>query len=131
MRFLLDTSIWLWSVGEVKRLNQEARDILSDPQHELYFSAVSVWEIAIKAGLGKLQLPEPPRIVVPRETGRQGLRPLSVTHVHALAVYDLPLHHGDPFDRLLVAQALSEGLTLITADRDLKQYPVETLWAGR
>ncbi len=131
MRFLLDTSTWLWSVGKVERLNQASRDVLRAPQHELYFSAVSVWEIAIKSSLGKLQLPEPPRIVIPRETTRQGLRSLPVTNLHALAVYDLPLHHGDPFDRLLIAQALSEGLTLITADRDMKRYSVEILWAGR
>ena len=131
MRYLLDTSTWLWSVGEVKRLNQAAHEVLTDPQHELYFSAVSVWEIAIKAGLGKLQLPEHPRVVVPRETARQGLRPLPISYLHALAVYDLPLHHGDPFDRMLVAQAVSENLTLITADQNLKRYPVELLWAGR
>lgn len=131
MRFLLDTSTWLWSVGKVDRLNQAARDVLRDPQHELYFSAVSVWEITIKARLGKLELPESPRIVVPRETARQGLRSLPISYLHALGVYDLPHHHGDPFDRLLVAQALSEGLTLITADRELKRYSVEILWAGR
>ena len=131
MRFLVDTVVWLWSVGEVGRLNEAAREVLTDPQHELYFSAASVWEIAIKASLGRLQLSEPPRVVVPRETARQGLRPLPISYVHALAVFDLPLHHGDPFDRLLVAQARSEGLTLITADRDLKQYPVELFWAGR
>jgi PIN domain nuclease of toxin-antitoxin system len=131
MRFLLDTSTWLWSVGNVQRLNQDARAVLTNPQHEIYFSAASAWEIAIKASIGKLQLPEPPRILVPRETARQGLRPLPVSYLHALAVSELPLYHGDPFDRLLVAQALSEGLTLITADRDLKRYSVALLWAGR
>lgn len=131
MRFLLDTMVWLWSVGEVARLNKEARDVLTAPQHELYLSSASVWEIAIKVSIGRLQLPEPLRLLVPRETERQGLRPLQISYSHAVAVCDLPLHHGDPFDRLLVAQARSEGLTLITADRDLKQYPVELLWAGR
>jgi PIN domain nuclease of toxin-antitoxin system len=131
MRFLVDTMVWLWSVGEVGRLNQATRELLTDPRHELYFSAASVWEIAIKASLGRLQLPGPPRLVIPRETARQGLRPLPINYVHAFAVYDLPLHHGDPFDRMLVAQARSEGLTLITADRALKQYPVELFWAGR
>jgi PIN domain nuclease of toxin-antitoxin system len=131
MRFLLDTSTWLWSVGDVGRLNQNARAALTDPQHEIYFSAASAWEIAIKASIGRLQLPEPPRIMVPRETARQGLRPLPVSYLHSLAVYELPLHHGDPFDRLLVAQAISEGLTLITADRDIKRYSLDLLWAGR
>jgi len=131
VRFLIDTMVWLWSIGETRRLNPAARELLTDPQHELYFSAASVWEIAIKASLGRLDLSGSPRIVVPRETSRQGLKPLSVTYLHALAVYDLPHHHGDPFDRLLVAQARSEGLTLITADSNLKQYPVELFWAGR
>jgi PIN domain nuclease of toxin-antitoxin system len=131
MRFLLDTGVWLWSIGRVERLNPAAREVLADPQHELHFSAASAWEIAIKAAIGKLQFPESPRTLVPRETARLGLRPLPVNQVHALATYDLPLHHGDPFDRLLVAQARAEGLTLITADRHMRKYPVEILWAGR
>ena len=131
MRFLIDTGVWLWSVGRVERINQAARDMLANPEHEVYFSAASAWEIAIKAALGKLQFPESPRTLVPRETARLGLRLLPVNHLHALAVFDLPVHHGDPFDRLLVAQALFEGLTLITADHDLKKYPVQLLWAGK
>jgi len=131
MKFLLDTVIWLWSVGETARLNEPAREVLTSPEHELYFSAASVWEIAIKTSIGKMQLPESARQVVPRETARQGLRPLPVSYSHALAVCDLPLHHGDPFDRLLIAQAQHESLTLITADRHMKLYSVEILWAGR
>jgi len=131
MRYLLDTVVWLWSVGQVKRLNSAAREILADPQHELYFSAASVWEIAIKAAIGKLGFPESPTILVPREMARLGLRPLPVNHLHALAVYDLPVGHGDPFDRLLVAQARTEGLTLITADREIRNYSSQILWAGR
>lgn len=131
MRYLVDTAVWLWSVGQVKRLNQAAREVLSDPQHEVYFSAASVWEIAIKAAIGKLQFPESLRTLVPRETARLGLRPLPVNQLHALAVYDLPVGRGDPFDRLLVAQARTEGLTLITADRDIRNYSAQILWAGR
>lgn len=131
MRYLIDTVVWLWSVGEVGRLNQAARNVLASPEHDLYFSAASVWEIAIKTSIGRMDLKGPPRVVIPRETDRQGLRPLPVTYAHALAVHDLPLHHGDPFDRLLVAQARCEGLALITADRELRKYSVEILWAGR
>ncbi|HTR23013.1 MAG TPA: type II toxin-antitoxin system VapC family toxin [Terriglobales bacterium] len=131
MRFLVDTVVWLWSVGEVGRLNQKARDVLADPKHELYFSAASVWEIAIKTSIGRMDLKGPPNIVVPRETQRQGLLPLQVTYTHASAVCDLPRLHGDPFDRLLVAQARCEGLSLITSDRTLGKYPVEILWAGQ
>ena len=131
MKYLLDTMVWLWSVGEAGRLNREAREVLIDPEHELYLSAASVWEIAIKSSIGRLALPESPRLLIPRETAHQRLRPLPVSYTHALGVFDLPLHHGDPFDRVLVAQALSEGLALITADRQLKSYPVEILWAGK
>ncbi|MGA9641400.1 MAG: type II toxin-antitoxin system VapC family toxin [Terriglobales bacterium] len=131
MRFLLDTVVWLWSVGEVARLNLATRDVLTDPGNDLYFSAASVWEIAIKTSIGKMNLKGPPSVVVPRETQRQGLRPLQVTYSHALAVHDLPLLHGDPFDRLLVAQAQCEDLILITADREIRRYKVEILWAGR
>jgi PIN domain nuclease of toxin-antitoxin system len=131
MRFLLDTVVWLWSVGEVGRLNRAARDVLTAPEHDLYFSAASVWEVAIKTSIGKMDLKEPPGIVIPRETQRQGLRPLQVSYSHALAVHDLPLLHGDPFDRMLVAQARCEGLTLITADREIKRYSVDVLWAAR
>jgi len=70
-------------------------------------------------------------VLIPRETARQGLRPIPVNYSHALAVCELPLLHGDPFDRMLVAQARSEDLTLITADREIKRYPVEIFWAGR
>jgi PIN domain nuclease of toxin-antitoxin system len=131
VRYLLDTGIWLWSIGRVSSLNPTARATLIDPQHDLYFSAASAWEVAIKASIGKLQLPEPPEILVPRETARLGLHWLPVNFHHALFVYGLPTHHGDPFDRMLVAQAMVEGLTLITADRDVQSYSAPLLWAGR
>jgi PIN domain nuclease of toxin-antitoxin system len=131
MRYLLDTGVWLWSVGEVGRINKATRDVLLDPLEEIYFSAVSVWEIAIKTANGKLHFPEPPHVVVPREIVRLGLRPLTVNYAHALAVYDLPLHHRDPFDRLLIAQASTESLTLITSDREMGRYAVQILWAGK
>ena len=131
MRYLLDTSVWLWSVSHVSRLNSITRATLIDPQHDVYFSAASAWEIAIKASIGKLLLPEPPEVLVPRETARLGLRWLPVNSYHALFVYGLPLHRGDPFDRMLVAQAMVEGLTLITADREVENYQVPVLWAGQ
>jgi PIN domain nuclease of toxin-antitoxin system len=131
MRFLLDTVVWLWSIGEVGRLNQHARDVLTSPEHELYFSAASVWEIAIKTSIGRMDINGPPNIVIPRETQRQSLLPLPVTCSHALAVHDLPRVHADPFDRLLIAQARCEGLVFMTPDREVRRYPVEILWAAR
>ena len=131
MRFLLDTSVWLWSVGKVDRLNREAQSVLISPENDLYFSAASVWEIAIKVSIGRLQLLESIHTLIPRETARLNLRPLAVSYIHAMAVYDLPIHHGDPFDRLLVAQARTEGLTIITSDREIQSYSVPFLWAGQ
>jgi PIN domain nuclease of toxin-antitoxin system len=131
LRYLLDTGVWLWSVGEPSRISRKARDVLADVSQEMFLSAVTSWEVAIKAASGKLQLPEPPDLYVPRRMAAQGLRPLAVSHQHALAVFGLPAHHRDPFDRLLIAQAKVEELTLISADRMFERYRVQLLWAGQ
>lgn len=130
MTYLLDTGAWLWSVGEPSRLSRKARDVIADLSHEVFLSAVTSLEVAIKGASGKLQLPEPPDLYVPRRMASQGLRPLAVSHGHALAVFALPVHHRDPFDRLLIAQAKVEGMTIISADRIFDRYPVPLLWAG-
>jgi PIN domain nuclease of toxin-antitoxin system len=129
--YLLDTGVWLWSVGEPTRISSKAREVIVDTKEDVFLSAVTSWEVAIKAGSGKLRLPEPPDLYVPRRMASQGLRPLAVSHLHALAVFALPGHHRDPFDRLLIAQAQVENMTLITADRMVERYPVQVLWAGR
>ena len=131
MNYLLDTMIWLWSVDSVEKLNQKCRDILENGGEEIYFSAATAWEISIKARLGKLHLPGPPAQVIPAFMAKQGLRPLPVTHLHAVKVYDLPLHHNDPFDRLIIAQAISEEMAVLTADSDFRKYPVRMLWCAR
>jgi PIN domain nuclease of toxin-antitoxin system len=131
MSYLLDTGIWLWSLWEPARIPAEARNILEDRGEELFLSAVSSWELAIKVASGKLQLPEPPATYVPSRMMMQGLRPLPISHMHALAVFGLPLHHRDPFDRLLIAQSTVENMTLLTADREFKMYDVPLLWCGR
>ena len=126
MRLLLDTHAFLWLQTEPERL-REHRAVVEDPDAELLVSAASAWEIAIKHALGRLPLPEPPATYVP--TRMQAIRatPLAVQHDHALAVASLPLLHRDPFDRLLVAQALVLGVTILTADSILEQYPARTL----
>jgi PIN domain nuclease of toxin-antitoxin system len=129
--YLLDTGVWLWSVGEPSRISREARDVLADVSQQVFLSAVTSWEVAIKTASGKLHLPEPPDLYVPRRMASQGLRPLAVSHGHALAVFALPTHHRDPFDRLLIAQAKLEDMTLISADRMFDRYPVKLLWAGQ
>jgi PIN domain nuclease of toxin-antitoxin system len=131
MKYLLDGVAWLWSIDAVERLNRQAFEIMSSGTEEIYFSAATVLELTIKAQLGKLDLPAPPQECIPAFTVRQGLRHLPVTYVHAVKVYDLPLHHRDPFDRLLIAQAIVEDMTILTADRDFRKYPVEIIWCGK
>jgi len=96
----------------------------------MFLSAASAWEIAIKFASGKLRLPEPPAAYVVRRMADQGVRPIAVSHQHALAVASLPPHHRDPFDRLLVAQANLEDMVLISSDRIFLNYSVQLLWAG-
>jgi PIN domain nuclease of toxin-antitoxin system len=127
MRLLLDTQVWLFAIREPGRLAAHAMELLRDPANERLLSMASCWEIAIKFGKGKLSLPEPP---LPYITSR--LRPtatalLPISLEHACAVAGLPHHHGDPFDRLLVAQAIVEGVPIVTADPHLSQYPVNII----
>ena len=131
MTYLLDTGVWLWSVGDPSRISRKARDVMADVSHEVFLSAVTSWEVAIKAASGKLHLPEPPDLYVPRRMASQGLRPLAVSHEHALTVFALPVYDRDPFDRLLIAQAKVEGMTLISAEKIFDRYPVQLLWAGQ
>ncbi|MFZ0286105.1 MAG: type II toxin-antitoxin system VapC family toxin [Terriglobales bacterium] len=125
MKYLLDTNVWLWSVFEPSRLSQKAYDVFADLSQEVFLSAASAWEIAIKSGSGKLRLPEAPATYVPRRMAEQGVRPLEVSHRHALAVSSLPPHHRDPFDRLLVAQANLEDMILMSSDRIFDRYSVQ------
>jgi PIN domain nuclease of toxin-antitoxin system len=129
MRFLLDTHVWLWLMSARRRLAGEVLEALGDPGASLFLSAASAWEIAIKYRLGKLPLTEPAERYVADRMARSGTLALPITHAHALHVATLPRHHGDPFDRLLVAQAQLEGLELVTADRVLEDYDVRVRWA--
>ncbi|GAB5094425.1 type II toxin-antitoxin system VapC family toxin [Caballeronia sp. HLA56] len=118
MRLLLDTHIYVWSVTEDRRLPKKARSLIEDAT-EIYVSSASIWELAIKAARGKLEL----RVQqILNGVDDLAYAELTVSHMHALAVRDLPLFHYDPFDRLLVAQAASELLRLITSDRLLSPY---------
>ena len=131
MNLLLDTHVLLWGLESSQRLGRAARGAITDPDNGVWVSAVSAWEIAIKVGAGRLELREPPDVCVPREIERGGFRALAVELDHALGVVELPPHHGDPFDRLLIAQARAEGLTIVTADRVFEAYQVATLAADR
>lgn len=125
MRILLDTHAWLWLQTTPERLSERALALVSDPGNDLYLSAASAWEIAIKYALGKLPLPEPPAEYVPTRLRTSGASPLFVEHRHALHVASLPHHHRDPFDRLLIAQAHLDGLSLLTTDPELEPYGVD------
>jgi PIN domain nuclease of toxin-antitoxin system len=128
MRLLLDTHIFLWLHTEPERLGEHLL-LVEDQRNELLLSAASSWEIAIKYALGRLPLPESPERYVPERMRAIDARGLSVEHNHALAVAALPPLHGDPFDRLLVAQAGLLDLSILTADTKLAEYPVQTLVA--
>jgi PIN domain nuclease of toxin-antitoxin system len=123
-RLLFDTHALLWWLTDDAALPPGAREVLADPANEPLVSAVSLWEIAIKCSLGKLTAPDdlPDRIV------DEGFSWLAISPQHAWQVRDLPLHHRDPFDRLLVAQALAEHLPIVTADTRFKDYGVDVCW---
>lgn len=122
MKLLLDTQLLLWAAGMPERLSASARKLLNSPRNELLFSAASVWEIAIKNSLGRKDFRVEPRLLR-RGLLDNGYTELPITSEHAVSVDTLPPLHGDPFDRLLVAQALCEGVTLLTADAQLARYP--------
>jgi PIN domain nuclease of toxin-antitoxin system len=127
MRILLDTQCWLWMAAAPERLSRKGRRMLEDTDNELLLSAASAWEIAIKHALGKLHLPAPPEHYVPSRTIALGTTPLAIEHAHALRVATLPAHHRDPFDRLLVAQALVDRLPVMTADAVFRRYGVDVI----
>jgi PIN domain nuclease of toxin-antitoxin system len=131
MKYLLDTMVWLWSVGRTEKIGQAGLGILSSGFEKVYLSAASSWEIAIKAKIGKFELPEAPGRYVRSRLAKQQIHSLSVTQDHSFGVYDLPLHHGDPFDRLIIAQAIAENMVILTADRAFEKYPVEVVWCGK
>jgi PIN domain nuclease of toxin-antitoxin system len=127
MRLLLDTQVVLWAASEAERLSCKVRRAIENPTGERYLSAASVWELSIKAAAGRVELPVPLEPFV-RDLEFRGVRFLPVEWGHAVVAGNLPPVHKDPFDRMLVAQALVEDLTLVTADRTLKGYQARVLW---
>ena len=122
MKLLLDTHLLLWAAGQPERLSADARVLLEAPENELWFSAASVWEIAIKRGLGREDFRVDVRLLR-RGLRENGYRELPVGSEHAVALDSVPPIHKDPFDRLLIAQACVEGITLLTTDTVVAQYP--------
>lgn len=128
MRLLLDTHAFLWAIAEQSRLSDRVRGWLEDGNNEAWVSIASIWEIAIKAGLGRLRLPSDLGGFLATQLVVSSFQVLPIALEHAVAVRDLPLHHRDPFDRLLIAQSRAEGLALVSRDARLKAYEVDVVW---
>jgi PIN domain nuclease of toxin-antitoxin system len=128
MKLLIDTQCWLWWFAEPDRLQEATIARISDENNEIWFSVASVWELGIKVGLGKLPLPEPLDRYLASRMQQLGARSLEIRADHALQAGGLPLHHRDPFDRMLIAQAQVEGMTIVTSDRMFELYKVEVIW---
>lgn len=128
MPYLLDTHTFLYMRHAPHRLGDKARGICADVDSQLFMSVASAWEMAIKLSIGKLRLTEPLRQVLAEARTTNGIAPLAISEEHVLRVRDLPFHHRDPFDRLLAAQALEEGLTLLSADVSFDAYAVPRVW---
>jgi len=125
--YLADTHALIWARENPARLSPDARGVMGDRSTALYFSLASIWEIAIKVSLGKLQLDGSIEEFV-RALLHDGFEPLSIRVSHVAILSSLPLHHRDPFDRMLIAQAMKEELQVITADPQFANYPVRVFW---
>jgi PIN domain nuclease of toxin-antitoxin system len=128
MKAVLDTCTFLWLVNEPEKLSKQARAVIANFENELYLSVVSGWEIAVKCGKKQLELSDDPTRFVPRMREKHKIRVLNLEEDAALQVTKLQGHHSDPFDRMLISQALHHGLTIITPDKVLSKYPVKVFW---
>ncbi len=128
MRVLLDTHAFLWLVTDDPQLSQTAKEVFLEGQNELLLSAVSGFEIAVKYSLGKLSLKETPATFIKNRVQANALTPFPLTVEHAVQLQNMPFHHRDPFDRLLVAQALIENIPILSADTVLSAYSVSRIW---
>jgi PIN domain nuclease of toxin-antitoxin system len=124
VKLLLDTHCWLWWLNEPQKLTPSMQQAISDPENELFLSVASIWEIAIKVAIGKLTIPQPLTKLVAEQLPIDGINTLDIRTIHALKIEELPAYHRDPFDRILIAQAICENLTIITCDRAFANYPV-------
>jgi PIN domain nuclease of toxin-antitoxin system len=128
MKVLLDTHTFLWWITDDRRLSLRAREVISNEENELFISAATGWEIAIKVRIGRLELPDDPQRFVPEQLRINAFKPLPIGMDHALHVSILPDHHRDPFDRMLIAQAQVEGMPIVSADPNIEKYQVEVIW---
>ena len=128
MKVLLDTCTFLWIAVDAPDLSETARDVFRDPDNDVYLSAASAWEIAVKHRLGRLPLPETPQVYVPTLSETHGIESLPISEDETLHLQRLPRLHRDPFDRILVCQAIVRGMVLLTPDAAFEQYPARVIW---
>ena len=128
MKLLLDTCTFLWLVSGDEALSSRASELIKDPENPVALSAASAWEIAVKHALGKLPLPADPDQFVPTQRASHRIDALDLDEAAALHVHRLPSLHRDPFDRMLISQAMTGGFVLLTPDATIRQYPVSTIW---
>jgi PIN domain nuclease of toxin-antitoxin system len=128
MKILVDTCTFLWIISDGKQLSRTARDLFRAPEHEVFLSSASCWEMATKYGLGRLPLPQPPDRFIPAMRQAHGIEALLIDEEAALQTAKLPPLHRDPFDRMLISQAIVHGLTLLTPDPLISRYPVRVAW---
>ena len=129
MKLILDTQSWLWWYHDPERLSPEAQRLIGNRDNVILFSAASAWEIVIKHSLGKLMLPFPPKEWIPATLAEDRFTSLPIELVHALEAGSLPDHHRDPFDRMIIAQALVENAPILTSDSQFRPYPVQLISA--
>ncbi|MGH9325032.1 MAG: type II toxin-antitoxin system VapC family toxin [Vicinamibacteria bacterium] len=128
MRLLLDTSTFLWFLTADRRLSDRAAAAIRSAENDAWLSVVSFWEILVKHRLGRLPLPKPPFSYIPTQRRRHGIASLTLRERAMVHLPKLPLHHRDPFDRMLVCQSLEHDMLLVTSDSTLASYPVKTFW---
>ena len=128
MKLLLDTHTFLWWITDDPQISAKALELMGDSQNDLYWSAASTWEVAIKYALGRLPLPDAPTIFLPAELGKNRIESLPIVDTHAFQAGLLPRHHRDPFDRMLVAQAQVETLGIVSNDTKIRLYNVNVYW---
>jgi PIN domain nuclease of toxin-antitoxin system len=128
LKFLLDTCTFLWIVTDDPSLSPKAKSLFVDPENDVYLSVASTWEIAVKYKLGKLPLPESPEKYIPQQRERHDIETLSLNEEATLYLPKLPDLHQDPFDRILICQAIVEGFCPLTPDERIRQYPVNSQW---
>ena len=128
MKVLIDTCTFVWLVGVSNRVPIRVREAIVDPRNEIYLSSISVWEIARKHAIGKLDLTGRPDDLIAKFRARMGVESLPLQEIEALTAEKLPLYHQDPFDRMLIAQAIVHGMVIATPDKAFEPYPVQLLW---